>query len=1246
MTHSHLKALLEPITKSYRAFHLVRGLAICWAWSCAVVVILLTVYELSGWWMPAAIPLLLSGIVAGAAVVWTRVGRFGAAYKGIAQQIERENPRLNSLLLAAVAQKPDETTGGLNYLQVRVINDALSENQRQPWAQRYVERLFFAQCLQWFGLALLTGLVIAAVRIAPSAPARLAAAGSITISPGDTNVVRGSGLVVLARFGSSLPKDAVLIVNSANDNNRRIPLVKNLDDPVFGGMIPEVKSDLVYEIEFGNTRTKCFKVTVFDFPEVVQADATLTYPDYTGLPKKTIEDTRHISAVEGTVLDYSFRLNKPVASATLLSRDNAPILLTPEDSNSNLLSLKLPLIESTTYTLELVDSAGRANKMPTEIVIDVLENRPPELKLTFPRRDLRVSPIEEVSLVAEASDDFGMKGYGVAYALGGTEPTYVELGQTAGALEKQALNDVVKLEDLSAQPDNLLSYFLWADDLGPDGEIRRTSGDLYFAEVKHFEEIFREGQGGEQQQQQQQSGQQGGQQSPSQKLAELQKEILNATWNIRRRENRTKPSSKYKEDAEVVRDSQEEALEQATELQTQNERPDFKPLIDSVIKEMEKALEQLTDATEENSTKPLPSAIAAEQASYQALLKLQAREFQVSRSQSGGGGGGGGGGRSQQQLNQLELSQTENRYETERQATQQQQNPQQREQLQVLNRLRELARRQADLNQRLQELQTALQEAKSEDEQEAVRRQLKRLKDEERELLSDVDSLQQRMNRPENQSQMSEAKQQLEQTRSDVRRAAEALENEAVSQALAAGTRAERSLQELREDFRKQTSSQFSDEVKQLRSQARELAEKQETIAQEIEKLAQPERKVLSDSDQRNALADQLAEQKGGLTNILTNMRRITESAEHAEPLLSKQLYDTIRKTDQTKANNSVEMSSELLRRGFVTQAAEPERQARQIIDNLRKGVETAAESVLGDELESLRLARSELDDLTRQLNQEIEEAMRGQPGNPSAGTSTNRSRAAQSAQASQNGEPGQQTAQNGQQGSDSSQSSNESQSPNSQGQSQTAANSQQQGNQPGQRGQGEQPGQQGQGQRGQGQGQGQQGGQQASSEQGQQGSQSGQAGGRGGNRSGGDQQGPGGARTGGGGGGWNDVVDRFSFNGGPLTGRNFTEWSDRMRDVEEMVSVPELRTRIAEIRERAQNVRVDLKRHSKDPQWDLVQADIAAPLVEVRQRVSEELARRESNDSLVPIDRDPVPVQYSELVRRYYEELGSSSPR
>ena len=115
---------------------------------------------------------------------------------------------------------------------------------------------------------------------------------------------------------------------------------------------------------------------------------------------------------------------------------------------------------------------------------------------------------------------------------------------------------------------------------------------------------------------------------------------------------------------------------------------------------------------------------------------------------------------------------------------------------------------------------------------------------------------------------------------------------------------------------------------------------------------------------------------------------------------------------------------------------------------------------------------------------------------------------------------------------------------------------------------------------------------------------------------------------------------------GGPLTGDNFTEWSDRLRNVEEMVDSPALRTEVARIRETAQGVRADFKRHSLKPNWDLVNTKISAPLVELRNRLTEELARRESKESLMPIDRDPVPTKYAERVRRYYEELGRSGDR
>ncbi len=120
----------------------------------------------------------------------------------------------------------------------------------------------------------------------------------------------------------------------------------------------------------------------------------------------------------------------------------------------------------------------------------------------------------------------------------------------------------------------------------------------------------------------------------------------------------------------------------------------------------------------------------------------------------------------------------------------------------------------------------------------------------------------------------------------------------------------------------------------------------------------------------------------------------------------------------------------------------------------------------------------------------------------------------------------------------------------------------------------------------------------------------------------------------------------RGTGQNGPLTGQEYTDWNDRLRDVEEMIDVPDLRNEVARVRDRARAMRIEFKRHSKDPQWPLVKAQIAAPLAEVRDRVAEELARRQKSDSLVPIDRDPVPNKFSDLVRRYYEKLGNEEAR
>ena len=49
--------------------------------------------------------------------------------------------------------------------------------------------------------------------------------------------------------------------------------------------------------------------------------------------------------------------------------------------------------------------------------------------------------------------------------------------------------------------------------------------------------------------------------------------------------------------------------------------------------------------------------------------------------------------------------------------------------------------------------------------------------------------------------------------------------------------------------------------------------------------------------------------------------------------------------------------------------------------------------------------------------------------------------------------------------------------------------------------------------------------------------------------------------------------LENFDLDG-PLTGLDFREWEDRLREVEEVVEIPELRNELSEVRQRARDIR------------------------------------------------------------------------
>src|SRR5207244_1535618 len=82
-----------------------------------------------------------------------------------------------------------------------------------------------------------------------------------------------------------------------------------------------------------------------------------------------------------------------------------------------------------------------------------------------------------------------------------------------------------------------------------------------------------------------------------------------------------------------------------------------------------------------------------------------------------------------------------------------------------------------------------------------------------------------------------------------------------------------------------------------------------------------------------------------------------------------------------------------------------------------------------------------------------------------------------------------------------------------------------------------------------------------------------------------------------------------------PLAGGDFEPWSVRLRAIEEVLEFPDLRNQVATARERARLVRQDFKRDQKKPDWAVVRLQVMKPLIEVRARIADELARRESAD-------------------------------
>jgi len=536
MMDPRLQQQLGRLETALRRARSLRRLAWCWVAATILCVLLFAIHRATGGSSRSDGMLALAIGAVTAVIVWVVEQRRPRDFRAVAAALEAEHPELHPLLTTAIEQQPDRETGQFHFLQRRLINEVITHRHQRIWSDETQRKLSSAMFFQMgalvvFFASLFVTRVPASVRHSTVAPLL---DSEVAVTPGDTKMERGTGLVISARFGKA-PPEATLVLITVSGKTKRLPLERHLADPVFGASLMEVNEDGLYRVEYGAKKTRDFKISVFDYPALSRANAALQYPSYTGLTNRTIPDTLRVTAVEGTHLTYTLELNKPVTRARFVAKDGSALSLAVQTNAVALLNA-YQLTNSARYSLEIVDSEGRTNKVASDFSIQVLTNRAPDVKIAFPRGDQRVSRLEEMQLQAQVSDDFGVLKYGVGFGVAGQDPQFLEMGAEARANEKRQFTNMISMEKLGVEVDQVVSYFAWADDYGPDGEVRRTFSDMYFAEVRPFDEIFRADQSGEGENannNQRQQGQQGGG-NQNTRLAELQKEIVVATWKLQR----------------------------------------------------------------------------------------------------------------------------------------------------------------------------------------------------------------------------------------------------------------------------------------------------------------------------------------------------------------------------------------------------------------------------------------------------------------------------------------------------------------------------------------------------------------------------------------------------------------------------------------------------------------------------------------------------------------------------------------
>jgi len=809
----------------------------------------------------------------------------------------------------------------------------------------------------------------AALLWAAPAPGGIQPYYEILVQPGNCTLRRGASQLVTAQLrGFQTQQVRLLAKYHGAPNWEAAAMQPESSGPGWQFLFAGLPDSVDYRVEAGSLRSRTFTLEVVDLPGVRRIRVTYRFPRWTGLPNSVEDPGGDLRAVEGTEAEVAVETDKPLPNGRLVLDDGGQLPLQNGPANWSIARLRIH--KDGLYHIAAVER-NETIRLSEDYFIEAVKDSAPSVRLARPGRDMRVSPIEEVTVEVAAEDDFGLQDLTLHYAVnGGPEKTVPVLSRKGPKAAEGAT--LLYLEDYGLAPGDVVSLYATARDARS-----AASTDMFFLEAQPYEREYS-------QSQQMGGGEGGGDAQAQQQISRRQKEIIAATWNQMRNRDRASAA----ENAKFLSDMQAKLRDQARSLATRMRRRELvgaNQEFQSFSENMEKAAEAMGPAAERLKNMQWREALPSEQKALQHLLRAEAlfRQIQVAFGTRGGSRGGGGGmGRDLENLFDLELDTEKNQYETGQRAASGEQRA--REVEEALQRLEQLARRQQELTEQRRQSRQSFQQRW---QQEMLRREAEELRQRMEQLTrggstqtaqSGASAAERARTQQERLRAMSgqglpdarlrQALERLEQATRDMRNAARPETSEAESR------RAAERLGEARDLLRGLRRQEASERLEDMAQRAGRLAARQQEFVNRLRQSYPDPRPGQPPSGQNFEQAQELAREKLAMLEELQRLER--EMQESARDLAGSQrsasarLREALGEMQKGELPLRMRYAAEMLRRGLGAYLAPREAPVTAGLNQLRdrlQGAQSALERApagRGD----LERALADLERLRRQI--------------------------------------------------------------------------------------------------------------------------------------------------------------------------------------------------------------------------------------------------------------------------------------